>query len=277
MTFDKVTPASASRDAAVTIADLEQIAEDLRNARIKQVPILPPSSLFPSLDVKGAFEIQRLSVQYAINQHGDRHVGYKLGNIAKVMQDAFGLDHPDYGFLLSSLFHYEGTQLPRKKFIKPYVELEPAFILKSRLRGPNVTVADVINAVDYAVPAVEIIDSRVKNWTIGLEDTLADNGSTGAIILGGTPRRLTELNLSNTRGVLRFEGKEIMSGNTSYILGNPLNAFAWLVNRLVEFDVQFLPGQVIMPGSCLRAMPMDEPGHWSCTFEEWGTVEFDVI
>lgn len=105
------------------------------------------------------------------------------------MQVAFGLDHPDYGFLHASAFSYEETPLHLNQFIKPCVELEPAFVLHSSLKGPNVTVADVINAVDYVLPAIEIIDSRVKNWAIDLPDTLADNGSNGGVILGGTPKK----------------------------------------------------------------------------------------
>ena len=156
------------------------------------------------------------------------------------------------------------------------MELEPAFVLRKPLGGPNITVADVINAIEYALPAIEIIDSRVKDWAIGLPDTLADNGSTGAILLGGTPRRVTELNLGNTHGVLSFNDREIISGNTGNILGNPFAAIAWLVNRLAEYGVEFEPGQVILPGSCLKAVPMNEAGHWSGTFEGWGTIEFDV-
>ena len=193
------------------------------------------------------------------------------------MQDAFGLDHPDYGFLLASTFVYEGTTFDRKQYIKPFVELEPAFVLRGPLRGPNCTVADVINAVDYAIPAIEIIDSRVKDWAIDLPDTLADNGSTGLVILGGTPRKLTEFTLRDTCGTLRFNDREVMSGNTANILGNPLSATAWLDNRLAAYDIEFKPGQVILPGSCFQAVPMEEAGHWTCTFEGWGTVEFDVV
>jgi 2-keto-4-pentenoate hydratase len=212
-----------------------------------------------------------------VNKHGDRLVGYKLGNIAKAMQDAFGLDKPDYGFLTASSFAYEGKFIRLDQFIKPFVELEAAFVLKAPLKGPNVTVADVISAIDYAIPAIEIIDSRVKDWAISLPDTLADNGSTGAVIIGGTPRRLTDLSLSNTRGFLCFNGHEVMEGNTKNVLGNPLSAVAWLVNRLAEYNVEFLPGQLILPGSCLEAIPMTEPGHWSGTFEGFGTIEFDVV
>jgi 2-keto-4-pentenoate hydratase len=192
------------------------------------------------------------------------------------MQDAFGLDQPDYGYLLASTFTYEGTALERARFIEPFVELEPAFVLRSRLGGPHTTVADVINAIEYAVPAIEVIDSRVQNWAISLPDTLADNGSTGAVILGGTPRRITELTLRDTRGILHFNGREVISGNTGNVLGNPLSAVAWLCNRLAAYDVEFTPGQVILPGSCLQAVPMNQAGRWSGTFEGWGAVEFDV-
>ena len=116
----------------------------------------------------------------------------------------------------------------------------------------------------------------MQNWAIGLPDTLADNGSTGAVILGGTPRRITDLNLRDTRGVLQFNGREVITGNTGNILGNPLAAVAWLCNRLAAYDIEFTAGQVILPGSCLKAVPMKEAGRWSGTFQGWGTVEFDV-
>lgn len=256
--------------------DLSDVAAALRSARADAQPIEPPTKTWPSLDADGGFKVQQINSEYAV-KNGDRLVGYKLGNIAKVMQTAFGLDHPDYGFLHASSFIYEGTTISRNKFIKPFVELEPAFVLKSSLKGPSVTVADVINAIDYAIPAIEIIDSRVKNWAIDLPDTLADNGSTGGIVLGGTPRKLTDLTLNNTRGFLKFNGEEVMSGNTKNVLGNPISAVAWLANRLSEYNIEFEAGQVIMPGSCLEAIPMEKPGYWSCTFEGWGTIEFEVV
>ncbi|RAH40929.1 2-keto-4-pentenoate hydratase [Aspergillus brunneoviolaceus CBS 621.78] len=237
--------------------ELQEVALALRTARDNRAPITPPTKTWPALDADSAFEVQRLNVKHAVS-NDDRLVGYKLGNIAKHLSLR---EHPLH------LDHY----------IKPYVELEPAFVLRSSLRGPNVTVADVINAIDYAIPAIEIIDSRVENWAIDLPDTLADNGSTANVILGGTPRKLTDLkSLRDVRGTLQFNGREVMDGNTGNVLGNPLSAVAWLVNRLAAYDIEFQAGQVILPGSCLQAVPMDKPGKWRCTFEEWGTIEFDV-
>jgi 2-keto-4-pentenoate hydratase len=255
--------------------ELRAAAAALRTARADRAPIPAPSKTWPFLDADAGFRVQQLNVEEAV-AGGDRVVGYKLGNIAKVMQAAFGLDQPDYGYLLASSFAYEGATLTRNQFIEPFVELEPAFILRSRLGGPNTTAADVINAVEYALPAIEIIDSRVQNWEIDLPDTLADNGSTGSVILGGTPRRITEVNLRDTPGVLRFNGREVITGNTGNILGNPLAAVAWLCKRLADYDIEFSPGEVILPGSCLKAVPMKEAGRWSGTFQDWGTIEFDV-
>jgi 2-keto-4-pentenoate hydratase len=232
--------------------EVHDVAAALRAARAKGEPIPAPTKTWPGLDADAAFEVQRINVDAAVSD-GDRMVGYKLGNIAKVMQDAFGLDQPDYGHLLAGTFAYEGTTLARQRFIEPFVELEPAFVLGGHLRGPHATVVDVINAVEYAIPAIEVIDSRVQDWAINLPDTLADNGSTGAVVLGGTPRRLTELTLRDTRGSLHFNGREVIAGNTGNILGNPLAAVAWLCNRLAAYDVAFAPGQVILPGSCLQA------------------------
>ncbi|CAK1368310.1 unnamed protein product [Cercospora beticola] len=257
-------------------SDLHTIAKTLHDARQTSRPIQPPTETWPQLTPDNAFRVQQITLHNAL-QNGDRLVGWKLGNIAKVMQDAFGLDQPDYGSLLSSAFFYEGTSIDLKNFIKPYVELEPAFILKKPLRGPNVTVVDVISAVEYCLPAIEIIDSRVRDWEIGLPDTLADNGSTGAVVLGGTPRKLKNLILSDTKGVLYFNGREVIRGNTSNVLGNPLAAVAWLVNRLAAFDVTLEAGHVVLPGSCLQAIPMWETGHWKGTFEGFGSVEFEVV
>ncbi|MDI2027651.1 fumarylacetoacetate hydrolase family protein [Saccharopolyspora sp. TS4A08] len=256
-------------------AQLHEIAATLRQARLSRTPVTAPSKTWQQLDADAAFEVQRLTVEMAVAD-GDRVIGYKLGNIAKAMQAAFGLDQPDYGFLLASTVAYEGTAIDPGRFIAPFVELEPAFLLKRPLRGPNLTVADVIDAVEYAVPAIEIIDSRVRDWAIDLPDTLSDNGSTGAVIFGGTPRRITDLRLSDTRGTLRFNGEPVMSGNTKNILGNPLSATAWLCNRLAAYGVEFEPGQVILPGSCLEAVRMSTAGTWSGEFADWGSVEFDV-
>jgi 2-keto-4-pentenoate hydratase len=254
---------------------LDQIAEILRSARLRREPVEAPSSKWPELDVPAAIAVQRRNVDHEVAA-GDRVAGYKLGNIAEAMQSRFGLDQPDYGHLLASSFAYEGGTIARESFIEPFVELEPAFILGRPLHGPKVTVADVIGAVEHVVPAIEIIDSRIANWDIALPDTLADNGSTGAVILGGLPRAIRDLPLQDMRGAIYQHGTEVATGSTRAILGNPLSAVAHVCNTLSEYGIGFQAGEVILAGSCLEAVPMQQQGHWSGHFDGWGSIEFDV-
>ncbi|MFV0433283.1 MAG: 2-keto-4-pentenoate hydratase [Leucobacter sp.] len=222
---------------------------------------------------------------------GDRQVGFKLGNIAKAMQDKFGVDEPDYGPLLASQFYSENLRISEKEFIEPFVELEPAFVLKKDLGGSTVTPFEVVSATDFVLPAIEIIDSRVKNWNIGILDTIADGGSIGGVITSAKPRKLSELDLANTHGEIRYNGKVVASGgthdedhyngevvasgNTSAIYGNPVSAIAWLCRRVAEYGITFKAGDLILPGSCLAAERLYPGTQVTGTFAGWGDVSFE--
>ncbi|GAA1108437.1 2-keto-4-pentenoate hydratase [Nocardiopsis composta] len=254
----------------------QQVAAELARARREAGAVPPPVEEWPELDADTAFRIQRHGVAARVAD-GDRVVGFKLGNIAKAMQNAFGLDQPDYGHLLASTFIPEGLTVDRKDYIHPFVELEPAFVLRSGLRGPNLTVADVISATDYVLPSIEIIDSRIADWRIGLPDTIADNGSTGGVVLGAAPHRLDALDLRDMHGEVAIDGEVLSTGSTGAILGNPVAAIAWLADRLAPYGIAFRPGDVILPGSCLRAVPLDRPGTVQGRFDGLGSVRFDVV
>lgn len=225
---------------------------------------------------RDAFRVGQEVVRRAV-QGGDRVVGFKLGNIAKAMQDKFGVDEPDYGYLLASQFFPENLRIAEAQFIAPFVELEPGFVLKSDLGGANVTAADVISATDYVVPAIEIIDSRVKDWNIGILDTIADGGSVGGVIIGAQPRSLREVNLADTNGEIRYGGKVVASGNTSAVYGNPVSAIAWLCRRVAEFGVTFKAGDFILPGSCLAAERLYPGTRVTGSFAGWGDVSFEYV
>ena len=254
--------------------ELQDVAATLRAARAKGEPVTAPTKTWPALDADAAFEVQRITVGEAI-ANGDRVVGYKLGNIAKVMQDAFGLDQPDYGYLLASTFAYEGTTLAGQiSSNRSSNSSRPSCWAaasgsqhhrhrrhqRHRLRHPRNR--------NHRLPCQELGDRPSRHS--------GRQRIHRGVILGGTPRRLTDLTLRDTRGALHFNGREVISGNTKNILGNPLAAVAWLCNRLADYDVEFAAGQVILPGSCLQAVPMNQAGYWSGTFEGWGTIEFDV-
>lgn len=255
--------------------NINQVATTLIDAKNAKTPVDvligeggPDDTKFDAFRV--AQEVVRRQVA-----GGDRVVGYKLGNIAKAMQDKFGVDEPDYGFLLASQFYPENLSILETEFIAPYAELEPAFVLKKDLGGPNVTAADVISATDYVVPAIEIIDSRVKDWNIGILDTIADGGSVGGVIIGAQPRKLSELDLSNTAGEIRYNGKVVATGNTSAVYGNPVSAIAWLARRVFEYGVTFKAGDFILPGSCLAAEEMIPGTKITGSFAGWGEINFE--
>ncbi len=221
-----------------------------------------------------AFRVQQEVIRRRVAA-GDAVAGFKLGNIAKAMQTKFGVDEPDYGYLLAGQFRPENLPIAADEFIEPYIELEPAFVLKTAVGGPHVTAVDIMAATDFVVPALEIIDSRVRDWNIEIHDTLADCGSSGAVIVGGTPRKLSEVNLADTPGEIRFGGTVKAKGNTSAVYGNPIGALAWLCRRISEYGVGLEAGQLILPGSILAAEKMVPGDRITGHFEGWGEVSFD--
>ncbi|MDI3387962.1 2-keto-4-pentenoate hydratase [Streptomyces sp. B-S-A8] len=255
---------------------LTDIADAIEAARRQHRAIPPLTDELPDLALADSVAVQRHNVRRRIAD-GDRLVGYKLGNIAKVMQEAFGIDQPDYGHLLAGDFLLENRPVHLDRFIEPFAEVEPAFLLKGRLEGPNVTVADVIRATEYVLPAVEIIDSRFTDWRIQIADTLADNGSVGGIVLGTTPRTLSEIDFSTMHGSLRYDDEEVGSGSASAVLGNPIAAIAWVCNELSQYGIAFEPGHVILPGSCLEAVPLKRAATVTAEFNGLGRVQFEAV
>ncbi|MEU1513225.1 2-keto-4-pentenoate hydratase [Streptomyces sp. NPDC005811] len=255
---------------------LVEIADAIEAARRGTYSIAPLMDKHPDLRLADSVAVQKHNVRRRIAE-GDRLVGYKLGNIAKAMQEAFGVDQPDYGHLLAGDFHLENLPVRLDRFIEPFAEVEPAFLLNRRLEGPNVTVADVILATEYVVPAIEIIDSRFTDWRIRIADTLADNGSVGGIVLGTTPRTLREIDFSTMRGELRYDSERVGSGPTSAVLGNPIAAVAWVCNEFSRYGISFEPGQVILPGSCLEAVPLRRAATVTAEFTGLGTVCFEAV
>ncbi|MFW0795900.1 2-hydroxypenta-2,4-dienoate hydratase [Gordonia sp. CPCC 205515] len=221
-----------------------------------------------------AFRVQQEVIRRRVAA-GDAVAGFKLGNIAKAMQSKFGVDEPDYGYLLAGQFRPENLAISADEFIEPFIELEPAFVLKKSVGGPHVTAVDIIAATDYVVPALEIIDSRVRDWNIDIHDTLADCGSSAAVIIGSTPRKLSEVNLADTPGEIRFGGEVKAKGNTSAVYGSPISALAWLCRRISEYGIGLEAGQLVLPGSILAAEKMIPGQQITGHFDGWGEVSFD--
>jgi 2-keto-4-pentenoate hydratase len=180
----------------MTNEDLISLADALMQAERDRKPVPPLTDTFPDMTDEEAYEIQLLNVRRRV-ERGGKIRGHKIGLTAKAMQELFGVDEPDYGHLFDDMFEYEAMTVRTERYIAPRVEIETAFILGRTIEGSNVTVADVIRAVEWVVPSIEIIDSRIRDWRIKLADTIADNGSSAGVVLGARPVRVSDLDLRN--------------------------------------------------------------------------------
>jgi 2-oxo-hept-3-ene-1,7-dioate hydratase/2-keto-4-pentenoate hydratase len=222
-----------------------------------QIPLL--TSSYPDIEVEDAYHIQE-QVVAALLANGRKIKGYKIGLTSAAMQAMVGSTEPDYAAMLDDMFIPEASTVSRADWSDPLVEIEMAFVMKERLQGPGVTVADVIQATDFVLPAIEIVDFRVARAPgMDVRDTIADLAAVGAVVLGGNPASLNDIDIRNIHGSLLINGETREQGSSVEVLGNPLNAVAWLANKLSQFGVAFERGDVILSGSFLRALPV-QPG-----------------
>lgn len=249
------------REASTTLVDAEQHNE----------PVSPLSETFPAIDMEDAYAIQRMGVQRRI-AGGARLAGHKIGLTSRAMQEQLNVGEPDYGHLLSDMFVLEGMDIPASELCSPRVEPEVAFVLKHRLAGPGLTVADVLRATAFVLPALEVIDSRIADWRIALPDTVADNASSARVVLGASPVPVDRFDLRLIGAVLWKKGKVEETGASGAVLGNPASAVCWLANELAGFEVALEAGQVVMPGACTRAVPVQAGDHVRAEFDGLGFV-----
>ena len=253
-------------------ADLvEKAAAALLGAYASRTPLPPLTDSHPDLSVGDAYAIQAAQVA-AWTAMGAVVKGHKVGLTSAAMQRQLGVDQPDFGVLLDSMFLAEGATAEFGRFLQPKAEPEIAFVLGRPLRGPGVTVAEALAAVDFVLPALEIIDSRIADWKITLADTVADNGSSGAVVLSSRPVRADSLDLSLAGCLLHRNGRVEGTGAGGAVLGSPVNALVWLANTLGARGVGLEAGHVILPGSVCAAIPFGPGDTVSATFDRIGSV-----
>jgi 2-keto-4-pentenoate hydratase len=258
-------------------AVIRQLADELYEAEQSRMPIEPLTDAHPGLTVADAYRIQRTNAEKRIAL-GQRVVGHKIGLTAKAMQEQFNVSEPDYGHLLGPMIHDACGPLDLSELIDPMIEVEPAFVLSKRLEGPGVTMADVISATDYISVCFEVIDSRVVDWRIRLQDTVADNGSSARVVVGSKRVRPSDISaLDDLDSVFEMDGKVLAEGNTSAILGHPANGIAWLANAISQFDLALEAGDIVLPGTCTRSHRIGGRKHVRGVIEELGDVSMDLI
>ena len=217
-------------------------------AAYKEGPIEPLRDDLPPEDADGAYSVQRAATRQWL-ESGRTISGRKIGLTAKVVQQALGVDQPDYGTLFTDMEIPDGGVLSPQKTLQPRTEAEVALVLKQGLPSSETTKEDVAAATDYAVAAIEIVDSRIADWRITFADTVADNGSSAFYVLGTERRSLDGLDLYSCGMVMTVNDEIVSLGAGAACLGHPLEAAAWLARALAARDAPLQAGEVILTGA----------------------------
>lgn len=257
----------------MTLGDrtIGEAADLLFAADANSAPIGPLTERYPAMDVADAYAIQQVNLTRRL-RGGAVLVGHKIGLTSAPMQTLLGVDEPDFGYILQDMVVPNGAVLPSDRLCAPRVEPEVAFLLRDPLRGPGVSAADVRAATEAVAVALEIVDSRIADWKLTLRDTVADNASSGAVVLGQWVAFTDDLELPSATASLQLNGAEIGSGPGSAVLGDPAAAVAWLANALAPFGTDILPGQFVMSGSFTSAAFVQPGDRASATVTGLGTV-----
>jgi len=246
-----VTPQDSSQHSSTT--SVEAAVERLSQAQATGVPCAPVRDLIGTDDLDAAYAVQQGLVQARI-AGGARVVGRKIGATSKAVQDQLGVDQPDFGYLLDDMdVSPRGADEPisMQTLLQPRVEAEVAFVLARDLDLPEdrLTLGAVRAAVEVALPALEIVDSRIDQWAIGFTDTVADNASSGLFVVGADGRPVTEVEPRDVVMSLRINGEERSAGTGAACLGDPLEALRWLAVQAARFGDPLRAGHLILSGA----------------------------
>lgn len=242
----------------MTPQHIEEAANALWQATRTREYIAPLRETYPSIDIDSAYAIQRLNTDRLL-KNGRRLVGCKIGLTSVAVQKQLGVAQPDFGMLFDDMCYGDGEPIPSNFLTQPKIEAEVAFVMGRDLTMPNPGYADIFNAVDYALPALEIVGSRIENWNIRITDTIADNASSSAFVLGGVPRKLSEFDPRMCGMVMERRGEPVSLGAGVACLGNPINAVVWLARTMAALGTPLKAGDVVLSGA-LGPMAPVTPG-----------------
>lgn len=247
----------------------KQIGRQLFAALAQGKPIAPLSEDYPEISIDDAYQISLNFLENRQTENGEKIVGKKIGVTSKPVQDMLGVFQPDFGFLTDAMWVRDGL-VHMDCHISPRAEAEIAFKLKHGLQGPGITAVDVLAATEYVQPCFEIVDSRISDWKIKIQDTIADNASCGVFVLGPQKVDPKDFNLADLEVVVEKNGSEISRGQGSAVQGAPENAVAWLANTLGEYGIPFEAGEIILSGSLVPLEPVQKGDKMKMTIKGFG-------
>ena len=254
----------------LTDAERTQAARQLLDAEHDVKPVVQLARTYPGMDIDDAYAIQ-LEAIGSRRAAGATLRGHKIGLTSKAMQASAGIGEPDFGHLLDDMFYADGDTLPISKFIIPRIEVELAFVLGAPLKGPGITVYDVLRATEYVTPALELIDGR-SQYPRTIVDNIADNAACGAVILGGRPVKPDEVDLRWVGAMLYRNAQIEETGLAAGVMGHPAMGIVWLANRLARFDTALEAGHVVLAGSFTRPVAARPGDSFHVDYGALGTV-----
>ena len=246
-------------------------AERIWNVYRSRVPCAPVRDLVGVADVELAYAVQETNTVRWLKE-GRKLSGRKIGLTSKAVQQQLGVDQPDFGMLFTDMLCVDGEPLAAARFMQPRVEAEIALVLKKSLDRESHSMEDIANATDYAVAAIEIVDSRIAKWDIRFGDTVADNASSGGYVLGSERKKLADIDLVGCQMTMERRREVISRGTGAACLGNPLNAAVWLADMMAKRGRPLGAGDVVLTGA-LGPMVSVAPGDdITANIEGIGTV-----
>ncbi|MES2535097.1 MAG: 2-oxopent-4-enoate hydratase [Pseudomonadota bacterium] len=240
----------------MTPQKIQQHGDALYKALVERVAIAPLTETDPDISIDDAYGIQLRMVELRLAATGERIIGKKIGVTSQAVMDMLKVNQPDFGHLTSGMVYPDGAAIAANSMIAPRAEGEIAFVLRHDLLGPGITNADVLRATEYVLPCFEIVDSRIRDWKIKIQDTVADNGSSAAFVLGDATADPRKIDLSVVGMTLEKNGEIVATGAGAAALGHPLNAVAWLANELGRRGIPLRAGEVILSGSLAAMVPV---------------------
>ncbi len=244
-----------------------RLAEAIRTGQ----PCDPVGPLLQATGIDAAYAVQERLTGAALDA-GRGIVGRKIGLTSVAVQKQLGVDQPDFGMLFGDMEYGDHQEVPLSRLIQPKVEAEIAFVFERDLDAEYPCLAHVLNAIGYALPAIEIVDSRVRDWRIGILDTIADNASSGLYVLGGSPRKVDAFDLSGCTMSLEKNGEQVSSGSGSACLGNPLNAVVWLARTVARLGRPLRAGDMVLSGALGPMVPVQAGDVFEASISGLGRV-----
>jgi 2-oxopent-4-enoate/cis-2-oxohex-4-enoate hydratase len=256
--------------------DVPALGDELYAALRERRTVEPLTSRIPGIAIDDAYAISRRMLVRRMGD-GERVLGKKIGVTSKAVQEMLDVHQPDFGFLTDAMKFDDGATVSVARLIQPRCEGEIAFVLGRDLAGPDVTEADVIAATERVVPCFEIVDSRIRDWKIRIQDTVADNASSGVFVLGRGSADPRGLDLRSCRIAVTKNGAPLSEGVGAAALGSPVYCVAWLANTLSRFGIRLEAGEVVLSGSLVPLEPVRAGDRFSLVLDGIGeaSVSFD--